>query len=400
MPYLSLCCIVKNEDAHLREWINYHLLAGVEHFIIYDDGSRVPVAELLDDYVAEGLVTVHRPPASATQVDAYNDCIERYREGHSRWIGFIDPDEFLALRHGDDLRIFLTRYEDHAGLAVSWVMHGSNGHVTRPAGGTLANYPRRLPLSDPANRHVKSIVQPDKVVAAINGHSFVYYPGRHCVNEDGFPVNGMFSYHTAEHIQLNHYYFRSQQDFAEKMERGDVRVSPEHEKVDKFRWAHFFLQAQTPDEADDTIRPLATRLLRLGRRTRPAMMKALNQSRVSPDLRMFGEEIARAAGRNLVEAERISGIAVAYHPDDASLWFTRARLLRAVDQLDEALMAVKRSVRIHPSPEAFAELVSIYLDMGEDREAHKTLAYLKTRISTDWQHFRPVDSRLELLLAA
>lgn len=400
MYYLTLCSIVKDEDAHLREWIDYHLLAGVEHFVIYDDDSSVPVADSLAEYVAEGLVTVHTPPQPATQLGAYNDCIERYRTGFSRWIGFIDPDEFLAIRKGDDLRVFLTHYEDNAGLAVSWVMHGSNGHLTRPRGGTLASYPRRLPLSDPANRHVKSIVQPDRVVAAMNGHSFVYYPGRHCVNEDGFPVNGMFSYHTVEKIQLNHYYFRSQQDFAEKMDRGDVRVSQEHDRVDKFRWDHFFLQARTPDEPDSTIRPLANRLLRLGDKASPRMLAALNRSRVASSLEAFGEDIARAAARDLAEAERISGIAVAYYPDDPGLWFTRARLLRALGDLEEAHFAVRRSVRVHPSPEAFAELVSIYLDMGDKKEAEKTIAFLKTRMHTDWKSFRPADKRLEKLLAA
>ena len=31
--YVSVCAIFKNEGKYLREWIEYHLTAGVEHFI-------------------------------------------------------------------------------------------------------------------------------------------------------------------------------------------------------------------------------------------------------------------------------------------------------------------------------------------------------------------------------
>ena len=39
MDYLSLCLICKDENDYLAEWLDYHILAGVERFYIYDDDS-------------------------------------------------------------------------------------------------------------------------------------------------------------------------------------------------------------------------------------------------------------------------------------------------------------------------------------------------------------------------
>lgn len=47
---------------NLVEWIEFHLLIGVQHFFIYDTAQQVPSAtsltQLLGDYIQDGLVTV------------------------------------------------------------------------------------------------------------------------------------------------------------------------------------------------------------------------------------------------------------------------------------------------------------------------------------------------------
>ncbi len=37
--FLSVCAIFKNEGRFLKEWLDYYLLAGVDHFYLYDNGS-------------------------------------------------------------------------------------------------------------------------------------------------------------------------------------------------------------------------------------------------------------------------------------------------------------------------------------------------------------------------
>ncbi|MEE1110133.1 MAG: glycosyltransferase family 2 protein, partial [Lachnospiraceae bacterium] len=36
---LAVVVIVKNEELYIREWIEYHRLAGISHIYLYDNGS-------------------------------------------------------------------------------------------------------------------------------------------------------------------------------------------------------------------------------------------------------------------------------------------------------------------------------------------------------------------------
>jgi hypothetical protein len=45
--YLSTCCMIKDENEYGEEWINYHRKIAVKHFYIYDNNSKVPIADTL-----------------------------------------------------------------------------------------------------------------------------------------------------------------------------------------------------------------------------------------------------------------------------------------------------------------------------------------------------------------
>ena len=47
-----------DESNYLREWIEFHLMVGVDRFVLYDNGSEDNSREILDPYVAGGIVTL------------------------------------------------------------------------------------------------------------------------------------------------------------------------------------------------------------------------------------------------------------------------------------------------------------------------------------------------------
>ena len=97
--YLSVAACVKNEGRYLREWIEYHLWAGVEHFYIYDNGSTDNTKDVLEPYLQRGIVTRHYwvgKPSSKNQIAMYNDAVVRYKHC-TRWLAIIDADEFITL---------------------------------------------------------------------------------------------------------------------------------------------------------------------------------------------------------------------------------------------------------------------------------------------------------------
>jgi tetratricopeptide (TPR) repeat protein len=253
MDYLSLCLVCKDENHYLPEWLDYHILLGVDRFYIYDNESHVSLRTSLAAYIQRGWVVVIDAPGQAIQLNAYDHCLRTFG-AHTFWLGFIDTDEFLLPKTNSNLKDLLKEFEPYAGLAVSSLFFGSNGHLVRPLQGQLAAYTTRVDAAIHEYQLVKSIVQPRWVIMPNSPHDFIYQENQSCVNEVFLPVEYQrFPTHT-EKIQLNHYYCRSAHEIKQKLQRGNAQsVAWQRDRFDTLN--HL---ATTPD---DSAPQLLARLL-------------------------------------------------------------------------------------------------------------------------------------------
>ena len=137
--YLSACAVYRNEGPYLREWVAFHKLMGIERNYLYnnrsdEDGHREALAPYVDEgrwSCTNGRSACRRASSrAATQTATYQHCIQNY--GHdSRWIAFIDLDEFLFSPTGLSLPDILSEYERWPGVGANWAMFGPSG--TRPS---------------------------------------------------------------------------------------------------------------------------------------------------------------------------------------------------------------------------------------------------------------------------
>src|SRR4051812_30455268 len=128
---VALCCRIRDEARYLAEFIEYYSVCGVDHFFFYEKLSTDNFHEVLAPYIKQGLVTLfadwpHHPISPAAE----HDCILR-TAGRFQWVGFIDLDEFVVIRDGGSIGMFLSRYVSFPGVALHWYVYGSNGHRTR-----------------------------------------------------------------------------------------------------------------------------------------------------------------------------------------------------------------------------------------------------------------------------
>jgi hypothetical protein len=185
-PYLSICSVYKDHAEYLREWIEFHRLVGVERFLLYDNESSDDHEEVLAPYRECGIVELHQWPTPQSVergvpwsiIGVFNDCIERHRH-ESRWIAFLDVDEFLFSPTGKTLPDVLSEYERFSGVEVSRLDFGPSGHRTKPSGLVIESYLYRRAYTRPKKdwEHVKSIVVPTRVDRAFNSHGFFYREG-------------------------------------------------------------------------------------------------------------------------------------------------------------------------------------------------------------------------------
>lgn len=108
--YLSLCSIFKNEGKYMKEWLDFHLIVGFEHFYLYNNFSSDNYQKVLKPYIEKGIVTLIDWPYQYGQMAAYNDCIKRFQE-ESNWIAFMDLDEFAVPVEYSNVRVWLKNYE-------------------------------------------------------------------------------------------------------------------------------------------------------------------------------------------------------------------------------------------------------------------------------------------------
>ena len=172
--YLTLATMFKNQRRWLREWIEFNLMVGVEHFLLYDNNSTDLPLEIIQPYINQGLVTyipwppqAVPPPIEATsvfeqeqdgwfrdsletclysnftihkqgpcQMAAFIDAIRRTKNGVSRWLGIWDVDEYIFPRRTSEYKTlpeFLQgRYESYSCVQIWGFVFGTGGHVELP----------------------------------------------------------------------------------------------------------------------------------------------------------------------------------------------------------------------------------------------------------------------------
>jgi len=227
--YLSIATIIRNEASHVVEWLEFHRMMGVEHVYLYDNGSTDNLSTVISPFVQDNFVTVTPWPfpwvnkgGPQGQHLAFAHALSTFGGGW-RWMAMIDVDEFLFPVSDDSLVKTLLAYEDLPALAIPWTMYGSSGHQVRPSGLVIENYVERSPKLDKP----KSIVNPARVSSIRSAHLFDLDAGcetafdeqRRLIDRNSHGLDP-----ASNVIRLNHYFTRSEQEFAAKIahwrERG------------------------------------------------------------------------------------------------------------------------------------------------------------------------------------
>jgi hypothetical protein len=248
--YLAVCAIYRNEAPYLREWIEFHRLVGVERFFLYDNVSTDEHRDVLEPYVAEGIVTLHDWPFFPGQLQAYDHTLREHRDD-SRWIAFLDLDEFLFSPAAAKVSDVLPEYEQWAGVGANWAVFGTSGHEHKPEGLVLENYVWRCHDMQEGNRHIKSIVDPTRTEGAGDPHWFRYRNGGFAVDEHHQRIPYARTKSPSwERLRVNHYFTKSKEEFRRKLAKGKAdQPEGRASALERIDW----IADRLHDERDETI---------------------------------------------------------------------------------------------------------------------------------------------------
>lgn len=218
--YLAVCAIAKNEGPYFKEWIEWHLSQGVDKFYIYDNESTDGTREILESYIQQGVVDYVEWPGYRRQLAAYDDCLANNRFA-SRWIAFIDLDEFIVPIRDASIPDFLRRFESFASVEINWLIYGSGGQKEKRPGTMMERFKYHSAPDHYLNRFVKSIVNPRQIYNMIGCHEAAKISG-YAADSHGQPITRHFKERPPQHdvIRIHHYAVRSYEEFLEKQKRG------------------------------------------------------------------------------------------------------------------------------------------------------------------------------------
>lgn len=217
--FLTFATNFKNENPYLKEWLDYHLLVGVDHFYLYDQDGGDEAMEILRPYVEKGVVTRHPwTHYDGTKYDrptkfyqrnknhmAFAHCASTYRK-EFQWVMKIDVDEFLyPMGDKESLLNWLKTVDSRniKGCKIPRINFGSNGLQKMPNQGVLKSYTKReRDFSDHKDLANGDFLGNNRF--AFSAHWWHYKLFKH----------GRFLSKTEEiGWRINHYYIKSKEEY-------------------------------------------------------------------------------------------------------------------------------------------------------------------------------------------
>ncbi len=193
---VSVCTIFKNEALHLKEWIEYHRLIGVEHFYLYNNSSEDHFEKVLLPYLKGGLITlIHWPDrmeilhsdesaahwALSTQLLAYGHATKWQCPKETKWLVFLDVDEFLVPVKEQSLSEILECYDEFSGIQISSdYFEASNSAHALPSRDLLIT---TVELTGQPVQRIETSVE--KMIIKPECHTTFIWPPLQCAFKDG-----------------------------------------------------------------------------------------------------------------------------------------------------------------------------------------------------------------------
>ena len=228
-----LCCIGRQENQYIREYVEYYKKLGITNICLYDnnyDGEE-RFEEVIGDYIESGFVILKDyRNRSKCQLQAYQECYKEYGRKYD-WICFFDCDEFLTFRDDINISTYLSKdiFKRYNAIKINWMIYGDSGllrndgrplleRITEP----VMPLTKKIAYKCPENNHIKTIIRGGLVSPLFMGQPHSTNVAKQCT-ASGKPVAkaiSPFNDMDYDMAWLRHYSTKTIEEYAYKMKRG------------------------------------------------------------------------------------------------------------------------------------------------------------------------------------
>lgn len=235
---ICICTLGKSENRYIKEFVEYYEKYGVDKIFLYDNNDLN--GERLEDpiynEINKGFVKLfNRRGKKRDQLKILNHC---YKNNYNKydWIIFYDIDEYINLKNYSNLKDFLneSRFNNCQVIYLNWIIHTDNNLIFYQN----KSLHERFPILEPNIRNKDSnYFSPVKSI--LKGHiPNIKIEYLHRINKDlkvcnGFGnkprLRGPFMLADSKYYFIDHFYFKSLEEFTEKLNRGSAKTYKDNE---------------------------------------------------------------------------------------------------------------------------------------------------------------------------
>jgi hypothetical protein len=246
----------RDEARYLKEWIEFHLLVGVDKFYLTNHLSQDNYLEILQPYIDSGVVTLvdllietnngensfgNEEMLVTHGMPIVNNSI---KQADVDWVIFLNVDEFLYPTTDSNIKDTLSKYAPNIGqIGVNWIFMGNSNYFLKE-GELMTEKLTKCGLKNASGRSddercTKSLIRKEAYVHLPSVHWGVIKPGYLHTDTVGNPDNiSEEKYCTKirvlENLMINHYTFRDLSYTQKKIDMykswGRVYTDEEHFK--------------------------------------------------------------------------------------------------------------------------------------------------------------------------
>ena len=215
---ICLCVLGKKENKYVREFIHHYKNYGIDKIIIYDnnDINGEKFETVISDYLKSKFVEIRNFRGQVKiQIRAVQDCYKTNYQKYD-WFMMFDMDEFIYLENFKNAKIFLKdkRFSNCNLIHLNRRFYTDNNQI----------YYKKKLLSKRFTQYttnftnVKPILRGKLENIIIKNHHIINSKYKAC---NGFGLIKNDSFTDFNYYYLNHYYFKSTEEFIDKLNRGD-----------------------------------------------------------------------------------------------------------------------------------------------------------------------------------
>ena len=222
---VSIVSIFRDEAKYLREWIEFHLLVGVDKFYLVNNNSIDNFDEVLSPYILSGVVVlsnitteiINNTPGFKNEEIIVAEWIRKMNEivesSNDDWVIHVSTDEFLFPTEKDNIKDVLINYGDNVGeISVNWTLFGNNDVYLNENDLLIEKLTKSSDPHHIHNFHVKPIFKPKSVFYIPSVHFVSLKPGFIKVDANGNQNNFRNGYEVTDRVysplHINHYRLR------------------------------------------------------------------------------------------------------------------------------------------------------------------------------------------------